>query len=119
MYITRSTRYRGSANCSVPYGAASSLCCMLVTVAVVRASCSQHNVTLVLAARVLLAVGKGQFQPESSNFVPWRRRLIAGLSSRGLGFDLKSVCVIFVVDRVELGEVFLRVLRFSPFSIMP
>jgi len=92
---------------------------MLVTVAAVRASWSQRGVTLVLAVRILLAVGQEQFQPETSNFVPFRRRLVAGLSSRGIGFDPKSVCLIFVVDRMELGEVCLRVLRFSPFSIMP
>lgn len=79
----------------------------------VATSCKAH-----LAARVLLAVREKQFQPEPSNFVPWLRCFVAGLSSRRLGFDPKSVCVMFVVDRVVLGEVCLRVLPFSPFSIM-
>ena len=59
-----------------------------------------------------------QLQPEPSNFVPWHSRLFAGLPSRRLGYDPKSVCVISVVNRVEMGEFCLRVLRFSPFSIM-
>jgi hypothetical protein len=53
---------------------------MLVTIATVRASWSQHNVTLLLDAPVLLAVRKEQFQTEHSNFVSWLRRLVAGLS---------------------------------------
>jgi hypothetical protein len=46
--------------------------------------------------------------------VPWLRRLAAGLPPRRPGFDLGSVHVGFVVDKVALGQVFLRVLRFSP-----
>ena len=48
--------------------------------------------------------------------VPWRRRLIAGLSLRILGFGLRSVHVRFVVDAVALGQVFLPVLL-SPLSV--
>jgi hypothetical protein len=48
--------------------------------------------------------------------VPWLRRLVAGLSPRRPGFDSGSVHIGFVVDRVALGQVFLRVLRF-PLSI--
>jgi len=59
----------------VSYDAASSLCCMMVTVTTVSASWPQHGVTLVLAARIPLAVGQEQFQPEHSNFMPWRRAL--------------------------------------------
>jgi hypothetical protein len=43
---------------------------------------------------------------------PWLRRLVAGLSPRSPG----SVHVGFVVDKVALGQVFLRVLRF-PLSL--
>jgi hypothetical protein len=66
---------------------------MLVTVAVLHASWSQRGVTLVLAARILLAVCQGQFQPEPSIFVQWLRRLVAGLSSRGARVRSKvSLC---------------------------
>jgi hypothetical protein len=51
--------------------------------------------------------------------VPWLRRLVAGLSPRRPVFAPKSVHVGFVVDKVALGQGFLRVLRFSPVSIVP
>jgi hypothetical protein len=44
------------------------------------------------------------------------RRFVAGLSPRRPGFDPGSVHVGFVVDKVALGQVFLRVLGF-PLSI--
>jgi hypothetical protein len=40
--------------------------------------------------------------------VPWLRRLVAGLSPRRPGLDPRSVHVRFVVDKVALGQVFLR-----------
>jgi hypothetical protein len=46
--------------------------------------------------------------------LPWLRRLIAGLSQRRNGL----VHVGFVVDKVVLEQVFLRVLRISPVSII-
>jgi hypothetical protein len=46
--------------------------------------------------------------------VPWLRRLVAGLPPRRRGFDPGSVHVGFVMDKVALGQVFPRVLRFSP-----
>jgi hypothetical protein len=49
--------------------------------------------------------------------VPWLRSLVAGLSPRRPGFAPGSIHVGFVVDRVALGQVFLRVLRFSPVNI--
>jgi hypothetical protein len=49
----------------------------------------------------------------------WLRQLIAGLSPRRPGFDPGSVHVGFVVDKVALGHVFLRVLRFSPVNFIP
>jgi hypothetical protein len=51
--------------------------------------------------------------------VLWLRRLVAGLSPRRLGFDPGSVHVGFVVDKVVLGQVFPRVLRFSPVNFIP
>jgi hypothetical protein len=51
--------------------------------------------------------------------VPWLRRLVAGLPPRTPGFDPGSVHVGFVVDKVALGQVFPRVLRFSPVNIIP
>jgi hypothetical protein len=49
--------------------------------------------------------------------VPWLRSLVAGLSPRRPWFAPGSIHVGFVVDKVALGQVFLRVLRFSPVSI--
>jgi hypothetical protein len=48
-----------------------------------------------------------------SGAVPWLRRLAAGLPPRKPGFDPGPVHVGFVVDKVSLGQVFPRVLRFS------
>jgi hypothetical protein len=39
--------------------------------------------------------------------------------TRWPGFDPVSVHVRFVVDKVALGQVFLRVLRFSPVNLIP
>jgi hypothetical protein len=50
--------------------------------------------------------------------VPWLRRLVACLPPRRPGFDPGSVHVGFVVDKVALGQVFLRVLRFSPVNFV-
>ena len=55
----------------------------------------------------------------SPGAVPWLRRLVAGLSSRRPGFDPGSVRVGFVVDKVALGQVFPRLLRFSPVNFTP
>jgi hypothetical protein len=51
--------------------------------------------------------------------VPWLRRLVAGISPRRPGFDSRSVHVGFVVDKVVLGQVFPRVLLFSPVNLIP
>jgi hypothetical protein len=51
--------------------------------------------------------------------VPWLQRLVAGLSPRRPGFAPGSIHVGFVVDKVALGQVFLRILRFSPSNIIP
>jgi hypothetical protein len=53
------------------------------------------------------------------SYVPWIKQLVADLSPRKLGLDSWSVHVIFVADKVALGQVFLQVLRFSPLSIIP
>jgi hypothetical protein len=45
--------------------------------------------------------------------------VIACLSEQRAGFDPGSVHMGFVVDKVALGQVFSRVLRFSPVSIIP
>jgi hypothetical protein len=50
--------------------------------------------------------------------VPWLKRLVAGLSPRRPEFAPGSIHVGFVVGKVALGQVFLRVL-FSPASIIP
>jgi len=46
------------------------------------------------------------------------KAVIAGLSPRAPEFDPRLGNVVFVVDRVALGQVFLPVLRFSPFTIL-
>jgi hypothetical protein len=51
--------------------------------------------------------------------VPWLRRLVADLPPRRPGFDPGLVHVGFVVDKVALGQVFPRVLRFSPVNLIP
>jgi hypothetical protein len=51
--------------------------------------------------------------------VPWLRRLAAGLPPRRPGFDPGAVHVGFVVDKVTLGQVFPRVLRFYPINFIP
>jgi hypothetical protein len=42
---------------------------------------------------------------ETLGGVPWRRRLVAGLSSRRPGFEPRSFYVRFVVGKVALGQV--------------
>jgi hypothetical protein len=51
--------------------------------------------------------------------VPWLRSLVAGLSQRRPRFTPGSIYVGFVVDKVALGQVFLRALRFSPVDNIP
>jgi hypothetical protein len=50
--------------------------------------------------------------------VSWLRRLVAGLSTRGPGFAPGSVHVGFVVDRLALGQVSLRVLGVTPVNFI-
>jgi hypothetical protein len=45
--------------------------------------------------------------------------LVVGFSLRRPGFAPKAVHVEFVVDRVALGQVFLRVLQFLLVSVIP
>jgi hypothetical protein len=57
--------------------------------------------------------------PAGIRAAPWLRRLAAGLPPRRPGFDPGSVHVGFAVDKVALGQVFPRVLRFSPLNFLP
>jgi hypothetical protein len=63
-----------------------------------------------------LACGTSYYQDLGA--VPWLRRLAAGLSPRRPGFDPGSVHVGFIMDKVALGQVLPRVLRFSPVSFI-
>jgi hypothetical protein len=54
-----------------------------------------------------------------SQAVPWLRRLAAGLPPRWPGFDPGSVHGGFVADKVALGQIFPRVLRFSRVIFIP
>jgi hypothetical protein len=51
--------------------------------------------------------------------MPWLRRLVAGFSSQRNVFAPGPVHVGFVVARVTLGPIFLRVIRLSPVNIRP
>jgi hypothetical protein len=51
--------------------------------------------------------------------VPWLRPLAASLPPRRPGFDPGSVRVGFLLDKEALGQVFPRVLRFSPVNFIP
>jgi hypothetical protein len=51
--------------------------------------------------------------------VPYLRRLVAGFSPRMPGFAPRAAHVGFVVDKVALGQIFLRILRSSPVNIIP
>jgi hypothetical protein len=51
--------------------------------------------------------------------VPLLKCLVAGLSLWGPGFEPRLVHVRFAADKVALGQVLLRILRFSPASINP
>jgi len=56
----------------------------------------------------------------TSKAVPWFRPVVAGLSPRRTGFDTTSVRARYVMDKVALGQAFLRVIlpRFSPIIII-
>jgi hypothetical protein len=58
-----------------------------------------------------------KFACNPAQAVPWLRSLVAGLSPRRPGFEPGSIHVGFMVNKVEMGQVFLRVLRFSPVDI--
>ena len=51
--------------------------------------------------------------------VSWFRQLVAGLWLRRTVLDPRPVHERSVVDKVAVGQVYLRVLRFSPVSIIP
>jgi hypothetical protein len=51
--------------------------------------------------------------------VPGFKQLVGGLSPRRRGFDARSVDAKFEVDKVTLGQVFLRVLRIPSVSVIP
>jgi hypothetical protein len=50
---------------------------------------------------------------------PVSRRSVAGFWPRSIAFDLRTGFVGFAVEEVALGQLFLRVLRFYPDSIVP
>jgi len=45
--------------------------------------------------------------------------LFAGHSDRRLGYSLRPVHVRYVLEKVALGQVFVRALMFSPVTIIP
>ena len=56
----------------------------------------------------------------TSKAVPWLRPVFASVPPRRPGFDTRSVLARYVMDKVALGQAFLRVilLRFSPIIII-
>jgi hypothetical protein len=87
--------------------------------------CKQISVT---TADVLFSVKmncktQGQKCADCSNIdlkaVTWLRRLVAGLSPQRPEVDPGSVHVGFLVNKVALGQVFPRVLWFSPVNFIP
>ena len=55
----------------------------------------------------------------AENCESWLRRLVSSLTHRRMGFDNRSVCLRFVVQKVSLSKVSLPVLLSSPVSIIP
>jgi len=51
--------------------------------------------------------------------IPCFMLLVSGLEIRVDGFNPRPINVGLVVNKVALGQVFLRVLRISPLSILP
>ena len=51
--------------------------------------------------------------------VSWLRQLVAGLLLRRPGLNPKPFHVRVVVDKVALGQAFVRVLQFPPVRIIP
>jgi len=49
-----------------------------------------------------------------NNTVTWKRLLVVGFSAGSQGFDPWPVHWRFVMDKVALGRVHVRVIRFSP-----
>jgi hypothetical protein len=63
--------------------------------------------------------GKQRIKGSMDGHVAWLRRLLVVLSQRRPVFSPRSIHVGFVMDKVALGQGFLRVIRFSPVSIIP
>ena len=51
--------------------------------------------------------------------VPWLRRIITGFTPRRFRFNTKPLRVVFMADKVALGQFSLPVLQFSPLSTIP
>ena len=51
--------------------------------------------------------------------MPWLRRFVAGLSTPRTGYDSSSVCVGFMVYKVPLRQVYVRVLDFARLTVVP
>jgi len=56
----------------------------------------------------------------TSGDLPWFRKLLVGLSTQNSGFDSRTSTRNFCFGKIlELKKYFLRVLRFSPVSVIP
>jgi hypothetical protein len=67
---------------------------------------------------ILLSIETVELPVRPGLAVPWLRSLVTGLSPRRLRVRVR-VNPCGILDKVALGQVFLRVFRFSPVSIIP
>jgi hypothetical protein len=72
--------------------------------------------------QVVNGMNRGKIRKENKRqiqAVQWLKSLVAGLSPRRPGLTPRSIHVGFMADKMELRQVFLRVLQFSPVNIIP
>jgi hypothetical protein len=51
--------------------------------------------------------------------LPWLRQLVTGFPLQKSGFNSRPVCVGFVVNKLALEKVFLRVFLYFPVIVIP
>jgi hypothetical protein len=72
---------------------------------------------IVISIKITFYFSQNLLRKQYRWVVPWLRSLVGGLSPRRPGLAPGSIHVGFIVDKVPLGQDFLRVLRFSPVNI--
>jgi hypothetical protein len=74
---------------------------------------------MAVARQMYFTLSVAQSITYANRAVLWLRRLVVGLCPRNPSFSPSSVHMGFVADKVALGQIFLRVLRFSFVNIIP